>query len=104
MIIGNGFFKPNISSMVGQLYRKGDNRLDAAFTIFYMGINTGALLGMLICPFLGDVKVDGIRVLDAFKWGFFAAGTAMLIGTVWRKTFFEQSKHLHGWRNGKSGI
>ncbi len=82
LIIGNGFFKPNISSMVGQLYRKGDNRLDAAFTIFYMGINTGALLGMLICPFLGDVKVDGVRVLEAFKWGFFAAGTAMLIGTV----------------------
>jgi len=82
LILGNGFFKPNISSMVGQLYEKGDSRLDAAFTIFYMGINTGALLGMMICPWLGDVKVDGIRNLDAFKWGFLAAGSAMLIGTI----------------------
>ena len=83
LIIGNGFFKPNISSMVGQLYSKGDNRLDSAFTIFYMGINTGALLGMLICPFLGDVKLpSGERVVEAFKWGFLAAGVAMLIGTI----------------------
>ena len=82
LIIGNGFFKPNISSMVGQLYAKGDSRLDAAFTIFYMGINTGAMLGMLICPWLGDVKVDGVRVIEAFKWGFLAAGAAMLVGTV----------------------
>ena len=77
LIFGNGFFKPNISSMVGQLYKKGDNRLDAAFTIFYMGINTGAMLGMLICPWLGDVKVDGVRVIEAFKWGFLAAGVAI---------------------------
>jgi POT family proton-dependent oligopeptide transporter len=82
LILGNGFFKPNISSMVGQLYAKGDNRLDAAFTIFYMGINTGAMLGMLVCPWLGDVKVDGVRVIEAFKWGFFAAGTAMLVGSI----------------------
>jgi POT family proton-dependent oligopeptide transporter len=82
LIIGNGFFKPNISSMVGQLYVKGDTKLDAAFTIFYMGINTGAFLGMLICPWVGDVKVDGVRVVEAFKWGFFAAGTAMMIGTI----------------------
>ena len=82
LILGNGFFKPNISSMVGQLYKKGDSRLDAAFTIFYMGINTGAMLGMLICPWLGDVKVDGVRVIEAFKWGFLAAGAAMLIGTI----------------------
>src|SRR5215217_6734630 len=56
IILGNGFFKPNISSMVGQLYTKGDTRLDSAFTIFYMGINVGALLGMSVCPLLGDVK------------------------------------------------
>ena len=83
IIIGNGFFKPNISSMVGQLYRKGDNRLDSAFTIFYMGINVGAFLGMTICPLLGDVVLeDGTRVVSAFKWGFLAAGGAMLIGTL----------------------
>lgn len=82
LIFGNGFFKPNISSMVGHLYEKGDSKLDSAFTIFYMGINSGAFLGMLICPILGDVKnADGTRVVEAFKWGFFAAGAAMLIGT-----------------------
>lgn len=82
VIIGNGFFKPNISSMVGQLYNKGDNRLDSAFTIFYMGINVGAFLGMSICPFLGDVKLGEVRVVEAFKWGFLAAGMAMFFGTV----------------------
>lgn len=92
LILGNGFFKPNISSMVGQLYSKGDNRLDAAFTIFYMGINTGALLGMMICPWLGDVKVNGLRNLDAFKWGFLAAGSAMMIGTI--TFYFLKNKYL----------
>jgi proton-dependent oligopeptide transporter, POT family len=92
LILGNGFFKPNISSMVGQLYAKGDSRLDAAFTIFYMGINTGALLGMMICPWLGDVKVDGVRNLDAFKWGFLAAGSAMMIGTI--TFYFLKNKYL----------
>lgn len=83
LIFGNGFFKPNISSMVGHLYEKGDSKLDSAFTIFYMGINTGAFLGMLICPILGDVKnADGTRVVEAFKWGFLAAGVAMMIGTI----------------------
>ncbi|PUZ27731.1 proton-dependent oligopeptide transporter, POT family [Chitinophaga costaii] len=81
-ILANGFFKPNISSMVGQLYPKADTRLDSAFTIFYMGINMGSLLGMAICPWLGDVKVDGVRVSEAFKWGFLAAAVAMLIGTI----------------------
>jgi len=83
LIFGNGFFKPNISSMVGHLYKKGDSKLDSAFTIFYMGINSGAFLGMLICPILGDVKnPDGTRVVEAFRWGFLAAGVAMLIGTI----------------------
>jgi len=83
LILGNGFFKPNISSMVGQLYPKEEkSKLDSAFTIFYMGINVGALLGQTICPLLGDVKHDGIRDLTAFKWGFLAAGAAMLIGCI----------------------
>ncbi|QQL50830.1 peptide MFS transporter [Mucilaginibacter ginkgonis] len=82
IIIGNGFFKPNISSLVGQIYRKGDSRLDSAFTIFYMGINVGAFLGMTICPLLGDVKHGEMRVVEAFKWGFLAAGAAMFLGTV----------------------
>ncbi|MBO9729295.1 MAG: peptide MFS transporter [Chitinophaga sp.] len=84
IIIGNGFFKPNISSMVGQLYPKNDSRLDSAFTIFYMGINMGAFLGMSICPILGDVKIEatGVRIVSAFKWGFLAASIAMFLGTI----------------------
>ena len=84
IIFGNGFFKPNISSMVGSLYPKQEkSKLDTAFTIFYMGINLGAFLGQLICPLIGDVKdAEGIRDIHAFKWGFLAASMAMLIGTA----------------------
>ncbi len=86
IIFGNGFFKPNISSMVSSLYPKSEkNKLDTAFTIFYMGINLGAFLGQLICPILGDVVKDGVRDVHAFKWGYLAASLAMLVGTV---TFF----------------
>ncbi len=74
LIIGNGFFKPNISTMVGQLYPEGDRRVDSAFTIFYMGINLGAFFSPLICGTLGE-KI-------AFKWGFFAAGVGMVIGVL----------------------
>ena len=83
LIIGNGFFKPNISTMVGQLYPKGDRRVDAAFTIFYMGINLGAFFSPLICGTLAE-KVD-------FKWGFLAAGIGMIIGLI---TFFLQKNKL----------
>lgn len=66
IIIGNGFFKPNISTMVGQLYPKGDRRIDSAFTIFYMGINLGAFFSPLVCSSLD------------FKWGFLAACVGMI--------------------------
>ncbi len=84
IIFGNGFFKPNISSMVGSLYPKQEkSKLDTAFTIFYMGINLGAFLGQLICPIVGDVKdAGGIRDIHAFKYGFLAAAIAMFIGTA----------------------
>lgn len=84
LIFGNGFFKPNISSMVGSLYPKQEkSKLDTAFTIFYMGINIGALMGQVLCPILGDhVSKDGIRDIHAFRWGFLAAGSAMIIGTI----------------------
>jgi POT family proton-dependent oligopeptide transporter len=85
IIFGNGFFKPNISSMVGSLYPKAEkSKLDSAFTIFYMGINIGAFLGQFICPYLGDVKDvgTGVRNIHAFKWGFLAASIAMVIGTM----------------------
>lgn len=92
IIFGNGFFKPNISSMVGSLYPKGDTRLDSAFTIFYMGINVGAFLGNYICSTLGDVKHGDIRDVTAFKWGFLAAACAMLLATV--LFFFLKNKYI----------
>lgn len=87
IIFGNGFFKPNISSMVGSLYPKEEkNKLDTAFTIFYMGINIGAFLGQFICPIVGDVTdATGNRDIFAFKWGFLAAAIAMVVGSL---TFF----------------
>lgn len=77
MIAGNGFFKPNISSMVGQLYPEGDKRLDSAYTLFYIGINVGGMLGPFIC---GMVGVTG-NPAD-FKWGFLVAGIGMLISVI----------------------
>lgn len=72
LILGNGFFKPNISVVVGKLYAENDPRRDGAFTIFYMGINMGAFLSPLICGTLGQ-KVD-------WHWGFAAAGIGMVLG------------------------
>jgi len=77
LIIGNGFFKPNISTMVGQLYPKGDHRTDGAFTIFYMGINLGAFLAPLICGGLGETDS-----LYDFKWGFLAACIGMIVSII----------------------
>jgi proton-dependent oligopeptide transporter, POT family len=93
IIFGNGFFKPNISSMVGSLYPKEQkNKLDSAFTLFYLGINVGATLGQFICPFFGDVEHNGVRDLSAFKWGFLAAAIAMFIGTL--TFFFLKNKYV----------
>lgn len=86
LILGNGFFKPNISTMVGQLYPKGDARIDSAFTIFYMGINLGAFFSPLVCGFLGDTGNPA-----DFKWGFLAACIGMIVSTlifVWLKDHY----------------
>jgi len=86
MIAGNGFFKPNISSMVGQLYPEGDRRIDAAYTIFYMGINVGGAIGPVICGGLGESDDP-----SDFKWSFLAAGIAMLLSVVvfqWLKDYY----------------
>ncbi|MBL0193502.1 MAG: peptide MFS transporter [Myxococcales bacterium] len=72
LIAGNGFFKPNISTMVGKMYPKGDNRRDGAFTIFYMGINLGAFLSPLVCAWL--------KQHYSFHYGFAAAGIGMCVG------------------------
>ena len=77
LIVGNGFFKPNISTLVGQLYSRGDSRLDSAFTLFYMGINLGAFFSPIICGLLGDTGNPA-----DFKWGFLAAGIGMLLGII----------------------
>ena len=87
MIAGNGFFKPNISSLVGQLYPKGDRRIDAAYTIFYMGINVGGALGPILCGAVGDTgnPVD-------FKWAFLVDGIGMLLSVLVQKVY--QDKYL----------
>lgn len=83
IIFGNGFFKPNISSMVGSLYPPQEKtKLDSAFTIFYMGINIGALLSQYFVPLIADVKVNGVQDPTVFKWGYLMAGLAMVLGTV----------------------
>jgi POT family proton-dependent oligopeptide transporter len=98
IIFGNGFFKPNISSMVGSLYPKTHkSKLDSAFTIFYMGINLGAFIGQSVCPYLGDVTHTNaahevIRDSTAFKWGFLFASMAMIIGTVF--FYFLKNKYV----------
>ena len=78
LILGNGFFKPNISSMVGQLYPQNDKKLDSAFTIFYMGINVGAFIAPLVCGYVGDTGNP-----QDFKFGFLAAGLGMIISLIW---------------------
>ena len=74
IIAGTGLLKPNISAMVGQLYAPGDGRRDAGFTFFYMGINIGALLGPLLCGYLGESI--------SWHYGFGAAGVGMVLGLV----------------------
>lgn len=82
MIAGNGFFKPNISSLVGQLYPDNDTRKDAAYTIFYMGINTGGMLGPLVCGFVGNTGNPA-----DFKWAFLVGAVAMVISVIVQKLF-----------------
>ena len=86
LIIGNGFFKPNISTLVGGLYAEGDDRRDSAFSIFYMGINLGAFIAPLLIGYLTDdlfaVK-EGAEIMSyGYKYGFLAAGIGMLLGQL----------------------
>jgi len=74
IVVGVGFLKPNISTVVGKLYPDGDPRRDSGFTIFYMGINIGAFSATLLCGWLGEVY--------GWSWGFGAAGVGMLFGLV----------------------
>lgn len=74
LVIGNGFFKPNISGMVGQFYPDESPLKDSAYTIFYMGINMGAFFGALVCGYLGEEI--------GWQYGFGAAGVGMLLGVL----------------------
>jgi POT family proton-dependent oligopeptide transporter len=80
LVAGNGFFKPNISTLVGKLYTANDPRRDGAFTIFYMGINIGAFLSPIVC---GWLRMNmGPTPGMGFHYGFAAAGVGMVIGLV----------------------
>jgi POT family proton-dependent oligopeptide transporter len=95
LIFGNGFFKPNISTMVGQLYPETSNaKKDSAYTIFYMGINAGAFVAPLVCGYLGE-NVD-------FKWGFLAAGIGMLISLV--TFYFTKDKYVVSHKGEPLGV
>ena len=84
IVMGVGFLKPNISTIVGQLYSQEDPRRDAGFTIFYMGINIGAFTATLLCGYLGETY--------GWQYGFGAAGIGMVIGLI---TFIRGQKYLH---------
>ncbi|MFV8817075.1 peptide MFS transporter [Haliea sp. E17] len=85
IVMGVGFLKPNISTIVGRLYSEEDPRRDAGFTIFYMGINIGAFTATLLCGYLGETL--------GWAWGFGTAGVGMVIGLV---TFIVFQGHLQG--------
>jgi len=74
LVLGNGFFKPNMTSILSEMYKAHPEKKDGAYTIFYMGVNSGAFLGMLLCGYLGE-KVG-------WSWGFGLAGIFMLVGML----------------------
>jgi proton-dependent oligopeptide transporter, POT family len=82
IIVGNGLFKPNISTMVGKLYSINDERRDSGFTIFYMGINMGAFIAPIITGWLAS-SLLGTEAAPAYRYVFGASGVGMLISLVW---------------------
>ncbi|MEO1408560.1 MAG: peptide MFS transporter [Bacteroidota bacterium] len=74
LILGTGFFKPNITSIISEMYKDMPDKKDGAYTIFYMGVNAGAFFGMMLCGYLAE------RV--GWSWGFGLAGIFMLLGTL----------------------
>ena len=96
IVVGNGLFKPNISTMVGKLYAPGDARCDSGFTIFYMGINAGALVAPIVCASLIGQKFG-------YRWGFFAAGTGMILGLMMFQLLKSWLGHVGTAPAGKEG-
>ena len=87
IVIGTGMLKPNISTMVGSLYAPGDPRRDSGFSLFYMGINIGAVMAPLVCGWLAEsstfkdwLAARGFNPAYSWHWGFAAAGVGMLLG------------------------
>jgi POT family proton-dependent oligopeptide transporter len=80
IVLGTGLLKPNISAIVGDLYAEKGSRRDAGFSIFYMGINTGALFGPIVCSFLGEPR-EGVGWVN-WHYGFGAAGVGMTLGLI----------------------
>lgn len=83
-VVGTGFFKPNISSMVGQLYKPNDSRADAGFSLFYAGINLGALLGGYLCIAIGKGEFLGNMIAEEMRWhiAFGLASVVMVVSLI----------------------
>lgn len=92
-VIGTGFFKPNISTMVGQLYKSGDVRRDAGFSLFYSGINLGALLGGYLCIAIGKGSAFSSIIPENLRWNV-AFGLAAVVMTISLITFLVTKKSL----------
>ncbi|RXR22276.1 peptide MFS transporter [Flavobacterium stagni] len=92
-IVGTGFFKPNISSMVGQLYRDNDTRRDAGFSLFYAGVNLGALIGGYICIAVANGNLWSSFVAENLRWNY-AFGFASIVMIVSLLTFTQTQKSL----------
>jgi len=97
LVVGNGLFKPNISTMVGKLYAPGDARRDSGFTIFYMGINAGAFFAPLICA-------SWIGATYGYRWGFFTAGIGMIFGLLVFQMYKSWLGHVGTTPAGKEGF
>lgn len=95
LVLGNGMFKANISTMVGMLYQPGDARRDGAFTIFYVGINLGGLIGPLICSTFGENPSFG------WRYGYYAAGVGLTLSAVLQALFARRSLGELGLRPSK---
>lgn len=92
-IVGTGFFKPNISTIVGNLYKDGDNRIDAGFSLFYAGVNLGALLGGYFCIAIGKGELFGSTIAESLRWNV-AFGLSAVFMIVSLLTFVRTQKSL----------
>jgi POT family proton-dependent oligopeptide transporter len=97
IVVGNGLFKPNISTMVGKLYAPGDARRDSGFTIFYMGINAGALIAPIVCASIIGQKYG-------YRWGFFTAAMGMILGLMVFQGLKSWLGHVGTAPEGKKGF